>query len=61
LFRAAEKKVRRFWEAVEEEEKREEQITFPFQYHAFLCDIFNIPEELRDTVTISELEDELQK
>lgn len=31
------------------------------QYHAFLCDIFNIPEELRDTVTISELEDELQK
>ena len=57
LFRKAEKKAHLELNTCLKEMQDEENAA---KYHAFLCEIFNIPEELRDTVTISQLEEELQ-
>ena len=52
LFRDAEKKVRQYWKEAEEEENQE-------QYHAHLCEIFNIPESEREETAIHGLEEQL--
>ena len=58
LFKEAERKAHAQLHAeLQELSEEEEQI----RYHAFLCDSFNLPKEQRSSVTISELEEQLQQ
>ncbi|MEK6939416.1 MAG: hypothetical protein AABX31_01690 [Nanoarchaeota archaeon] len=56
LLKDAEKKTRQYWSKIDQEVASEE---FQDHYHAHLCDLFNIPEEKRDSYTINELEQQL--
>ena len=56
LFRNAEKKVHQYWKSIDEEMKKEQAKE---HYENSLYDLFNISEEQRDLVTISELESKL--
>lgn len=60
LFKEAEKKIYQYWNAIEEEERSEQDNKFP-EYHAFLCEITNIPPEDHNQYTISKLEEQLQQ
>lgn len=53
LFREAESKVLAELKAQAREMREEEDL---IQYHAFLCDRFNIPESQRDNYAIGQLE-----
>ncbi len=58
LFQEAEGKVYAELKAQLREMREEDDIA---QYHAFLCDRFNIPEPERENHTISELEEQLMQ
>lgn len=58
LFRKAEQEVRQYWDSVDETIRNEEMLE---NHQNSLYEMFNIPEEQRDSVTASELEARILK
>src|SRR3989338_6746324 len=54
LFRKAEQEVQKEWKTINEEEDK-------LQYHSFLCDRLEVPEDQRGYLSIKQLEEAIQQ